>query len=303
MDPLDGSRFVRKEPIRSVSGEAEDALESILRLTDGIFDHLSVFGQFAETTARGAIAGNTAAIDVASAAERLRRAEEELWEAYCGLRRKRAAYVSKQMQSGPANTTGLKLHIGSANCLIEDWINIDAGGADLALNVNWGLPFSDGSVDFIYSSHMLEHLRYSDQAPVFVRELHRVLRKDGIARLVVPDLRKLLTAYVAKDREFFSARQRFYPISDGFMHEGVATLDYILLYCGVGPHTLNYNHKFGYDADTLCKLLCQAGFANARESAFQESASVELRVDNCSFDARAELNDGQHFSLFVEAVK
>ena len=305
LDPSDTSRFTRKELALIDGVGAEPILENIVRIADEIFDHVSVLGQFPETTARGAVADPQRMVDLEPETERLRQAQLALWEAYRSLKEKRGSFIRWQLQSKAIDVAAkaLKLHIGSANCMIDGWINIDAGGADLALNVNWGLPFAAGVAQFVYSSHMLEHLRHADQAPVLVREVHRVLTPGGVARFVVPDLRSLLTAYVQRDRAFFSARQKYYPLSDGFLQDGVATLDYILLYCGAGPQSLSYNHKFGYDADTLCQLLRDAGFREAKQSTFQASPHPQLRVDNFSFDARTETDDGRHYSLFVEALK
>jgi SAM-dependent methyltransferase len=45
------------------------------------------------------------------------------------------------------------------------------------------LPFKDGSYDFIFASHVLEHIRDDRKA---IKEIRRVLRPNGIAILSVP---------------------------------------------------------------------------------------------------------------------
>jgi SAM-dependent methyltransferase len=45
------------------------------------------------------------------------------------------------------------------------------------------LPFADGSYDFVFASHVLEHIREDDRA---ISELRRILRPNGIAILPVP---------------------------------------------------------------------------------------------------------------------
>lgn len=87
------------------------------------------------------------------------------------------------------------------------------------------------------------------------------------------------------------------------MNDGVATLDYILLFCGAAPQVLGYNHKFGYDATTLQKLLMNAGFGKVTESTFQGSVHQELRVDDFSYNTQAQHLDSEHYSLFVEVTK
>jgi methyltransferase family protein len=305
LDPNNVARFTRKEPARPKAANNEAVLENVLHLTDEIFGHLSVFEQFGETTSRGANSGARKKLACENERKGLLRAERELWRVYSSLRRTRERFLKEQLKSLgiSGRSRGLKIHIGSAGYIIKDWINIDAGGADLALNVNWGLPFPDNSVSFVYCAHMLEHLRYNDQAPAFVRDILRVLAPGATARFVVPDLRKLLAAYANHDRDFFADRQKSYPLNNGFMNDGVANLDYVLLYSGAGSQALNYNHKFGYDCTTVCKLLLDAGFRRAIESQYQRSSHVELRVDDSSFDAQAERPGGSHFSVFVEANK
>jgi predicted SAM-dependent methyltransferase len=305
IDPGSAARFVRQEPRLAEAQGIEDVLHSVGRLNAEIFEHLSVFEQFPETTSRGARGAAGKKTDARKQRARLLKVERELWEVYRALRGRRAAFVRRQLRALRIDeqSKGLKIHIGCGGRLLRDWVNVDAGGANLALNVNWGLPFPDGSVRFAYSAHLLEHLRYVDQAPVFVRDVHRVLAKGGTVRFAVPDIRKLLVAYADKDRKFFEARRAFYPLKDGFVDEGLATLDYILLFCGAGPQSLNFNHKFGYDFITLRRLLVGAGFEKVIESSFQKSRHRQLRVDDVSYNARAGAQHGHNFSMFVEATK
>ena len=45
------------------------------------------------------------------------------------------------------------------------------------------LPFSAGSYDFVFASHVLEHIQDDDKALI---EIHRILKPGGIAILPVP---------------------------------------------------------------------------------------------------------------------
>ncbi|MEC5152448.1 SAM-dependent methyltransferase [Cryobacterium psychrotolerans] len=282
-----------------------DILDDIARLTDRLFDDLSVLGQSPEATSRGAEGDSLLEVDLSSIRARLARARDELATGYSTLRAAREKFVAEQLEVVRAATrhAPTRLHIGSGGHRLDGWVNIDAGGDDLALNVNWGLPFPDGSVAFVYAAHLLEHMRFRDQAPVLVAEILRVLEPGGTARFVVPDVGRLLEAYVSKDSGFFAARNRFYPLSEGFVADQVATLDYILLFCGADSQTMNFNHKFGYDNITLRKLLIDAGFREATESAYQRSAYPELRVDDYGYNASTTKGENEHFSLFVEASK
>ena len=49
------------------------------------------------------------------------------------------------------------------------------------------MPYSDESVGKIYTSHFIEHIpKY--KGLFFLQECYRVLKIDGVMRLVVPDL-------------------------------------------------------------------------------------------------------------------
>lgn len=311
INPCDPSRFERRRLQANACQRNEKKLENILRIADRVFDDLSVMEQFyagAEGDGRAgehARADRCLKVNMPEVASHLAEAERHLWSALEISAAQRQGFVDRQVaRQAPAKEgQSAKLHLGSAGYLIPGWINVDGGGADLMANLNWGLPFPDASARYIYSSHMLEHLRYGDQAPVFLRDVLRTLEPHGVARFVVPDVRKLLRAYVEKDRNFFSFREEFYRLDPGFLKDGIPTLDYILLFCGAAPQMLSYNHKFGYDSETLCDLLRKAGFARAYESAFQGSEHPELRVDGFSYNTRARDHGEDHYSLFVEAVK
>jgi len=90
----------------------------------------------------------------------------------------------------------LKLHIGCGNLRLGGYVNIDNRpivSVDKILEA-WDLKeFEDGSVGEIYSCHMLEHLE-RDELDRTVREWRRVLRRDGVLRLAVPDMRSIAMA-------------------------------------------------------------------------------------------------------------
>ena len=308
VDPKSKGRFKKRE-LRNHDWDSEVSseiiLENILLLIDQIFDHLSVFEQYSETTSRGAKADKHKLLKNINAKHALIDAYKNLWNSYSILIGERSTFIEDQIKSLKINkaTKGLKIHIGSGGHNLNGWLNIDAGGEDFALNINWGLPFEDQSSRYVYCAHVLEHIRFKDQAPVFVREIYRILENNGVVRFVVPDIRKLMKAYVENDQEFFKVRNEYYPLSEGFLNNGVATLDYILLFCGAGSQLLNYNHKFGYDAVTLCNLLLSSGFSKTKVCEFQSSNFEELRVDDYGYNARAKNDENEHFSLFVEAIK
>ena len=197
-------------------------------------------------------------------------------------------------------TSELKLHIGCGKGLLEGWVNIDVSPAPLSLNVQWGLPFEDGSVRFVFVSHLLEHLFFPRDAKPFLAEIRRVLMPKGVVRIVVPDIEQCIAAYVANDSAFFGNRRETWP----WWPENPTRLEDFLAYAGAGaePAYLFESHKYGYDLETLTRVLTDAGFSEISRSEYMASAHPPLQVDHISAVAGARYGD-KFYSLFVEARK
>lgn len=91
------------------------------------------------------------------------------------------------------------LNLGCGSRFHPDWTNIDfnsTGAHVIAHNLNDGIPFGDASFDVVYQSHILEHFP-KVQAESFLRECCRVLRPQGVLRVVVPDLEQIAINYIA----------------------------------------------------------------------------------------------------------
>ena len=69
---------------------------------------------------------------------------------------------------------------------------------------------------------------------------------------------------------------------------------------GAEPAYLFESHKYGYDFETLSRVLTDAGFGAVVRSNYMESAHEALRVDDISAVANAKYGD-RYYSLFVEA--
>lgn len=199
-----------------------------------------------------------------------------------------------------ARSHGLKLHIGCGKGHLPGWINVDVHPAPLALNVMRGLPFGDGAATHVFVSHLLEHLYYPRDVQPFLAELHRVLAPGGIVRIVVPDIEQCIAAYASRDAAFFASRRETWP----WWPENPTRLEDFLAYAGAGPEPayLFESHKYGYDFETLQRVLQEAGFAAVVASGYMGSTHAELRVDDVSAVARATYGD-RHYSLFVEATR
>jgi hypothetical protein len=212
-------------------------------------------------------------------------------------RRSRTQAQLESLGIDPASK-GLQLHIGCGTGHLPGWINIDVHPAPLAMNVLWCLPFPDRSVSRVFVSHMLEHLFFPRDVLFFLGELKRVMAPGSVARIVVPDIGQCIAAYESNDRSFFASRRETWS----WWPEGTTRLQDFLNYAGAGPEPAHLfeAHKYGYDFETLEKVLLDAGFECIRESAYMGSEDPLLRVDDISAVASARYGD-RHYSLFVEA--
>jgi predicted SAM-dependent methyltransferase len=146
------------------------------------------------------------------------------------------------------------------------------------------IPHASGTVDVIYSSHMIEHL-VRDDAWAFLVECHRVLRPGGRLRLVVPDLHLLAHQYLeCGDADNFLGHLQFETDRPAGL---LAKLKW-LLFGGRGHHWM-------YDARSLGALLEEAGFV--------EVETMEPGQTRIPDPGGLDLRERQINSVYLEAVR
>jgi SAM-dependent methyltransferase len=120
-------------------------------------------------------------------------------------------------------------------------------------DVSKRIPLPEKSVDLLYTCHMLEHLDRQD-ARVFLREAHRVLRPGGTLRVVVPDIAHKVAEYLEhKDADqFIEATLMCQPRPRTFGQR--------VRFFFTGPR----HHNWMYDGASLSKLLGANGFTSAK---------------------------------------
>lgn len=90
------------------------------------------------------------------------------------------------------------LNVGCGRRFHPDWTNIDLVASSPEVreyDLRKGLPYPDGSFDAVYHSHVLEHLDPTS-AEAMLRECVRVLKPEGVLRIVVPDLEGIAQEYL-----------------------------------------------------------------------------------------------------------
>ena len=88
----------------------------------------------------------------------------------------------------------MKLNLGCGGTKLEGWVNIDRNPGyepDVIADVRQ-LPFSDGEVEEIFASHILEHFGYEENV---LGEWSRVLCPGGRITVIVPDVESVYAAW------------------------------------------------------------------------------------------------------------
>ena len=198
------------------------------------------------------------------------------------------------------NSSEIKVNIGSGLSGITGWHNIDnsptvtlsripvvnrflktpAWPRDVKrYDVRNGLPFADGTVRYIYSSHTFEHFSHEESLAI-TKDCYRALVPGGVLRIVVPDLGLIVREYLTDTSP--SAAQTL--ISRLSLSHSIHDV--------IHPGS---NHSQMFDGKALVHLLKEAGFNGPAVSAFGKSAIPEV--------AQLDLEARRRESLYVEAVK
>ena len=155
-------------------------------------------------------------------------------------------------------TTKLHLHLGCGTKYLPGFVNVDGNlvrKIDMWPDLRNSLPFPAETVSSIYASHVLERF-YPDELKRLLREGHRVLRRGGGLRVVVPDMGQAVRAYVEGRSDHFFDFPRACRSLGGKLSN--------LLFCEGG-------HRQGLDFSYLEELLQDAGFAAVRRLGALES--------------------------------
>jgi predicted SAM-dependent methyltransferase len=100
-----------------------------------------------------------------------------------------------------------KLHFGSGPDIKPGFVNIDFNSqADIFLDARNWLNIRSNSIEYIYSSHFVEHLEHHELI-AHLNECYRVLDRGGILRIGVPDFPKVFRSYCNGDKEWLEVRR------------------------------------------------------------------------------------------------
>jgi predicted SAM-dependent methyltransferase len=176
----------------------------------------------------------------------------------------------------------MKLHLGCGKRDFgSEWVHIDQCEFPHVTHKDvTKLPFDDGSCDLIYASHLLEYFDREEAAHV-LKEWYRVLGKDGILRLAVPDFEAMCNLY----------------ITPGYF------LDRFLgpLYGKMGDPPIY--HKTVYDFRSLKSLLQEVGFKEVVNYNWSDTDHSNFDDHSQAYIPHMDKDKGTLISLNVEASK
>jgi SAM-dependent methyltransferase len=175
-----------------------------------------------------------------------------------------------------------RLNWGCGNSSQRGWINSDIKalpGVQVACDIRKGLPIESDTIDYATSVHALSELSYGELIPA-LKELRRVLKPEGVLRLVVPDLFKGVEAFRAGDRDYFA-------VEDEEVERLGSKLAVQLVWYG-------YIRSI-FTPDFIEELLLKAGFSSVAHCEFKQTRSRWSEI--------VELDNRERESLFIEATK
>jgi predicted SAM-dependent methyltransferase len=153
-------------------------------------------------------------------------------------------------------------------------------------------PFVDGAFDVAYSEHFIEHVPPA-AAVRWLREIRRLLRPGGFARLSTPDLRRYVAGYLDPDGPFFAGRMRARSETGGIRESGLPDTPAFMM----NRIFMSYGHQWVWDLDELRAAAVEAGFdaGAVTECSFQEGRAPAV--------ARMDRPERADESLYVEIAR
>lgn len=159
------------------------------------------------------------------------------------------------------------------------------------------LPFPDNSADYIYCSQVIEHLFFYDLSK-FLSECSRVLKPNGVIRILTPDLNKIINLYQTRNLVRFEEND---GLSSKYSADHLNLVFYPRSWVSRYKRTrlvrimdaIPEQHKYVFDFETLSSLLLESGFKVVNEVATEAS----------KFPEAGQLDKYQAISLQIEAKK
>jgi len=166
-----------------------------------------------------------------------------------------------------------KLQIGAQHNVLKGWLNTDLypmSSEVVFLDATKPFPFEDGTFDYIFCEHLIEHLTYKD-GQFMLRECYRILKPGGRIRIATPDLETLIGLYTKEKTDM--QRRYIQWTMDQFLSDiGVPNEVFVINNAFRG-----WGHQFIYDRTTLQCALEEVAFVDVVCYALDESDDENFR--------------------------
>lgn len=182
-------------------------------------------------------------------------------------RRRRLSRARKQVVEIGNAGTDISLDLGGGDRRgANGWLTVDVThNCDLYWDLRLGIPFADGRVSRIYSSHMFEHLTYQE-GQLLLDECFRVLKPGGSISIVVPNAGMYIEGYLGHrelPEEFFGWEPAYNRTTR------IDALNYVAYMAG--------EHKYMFDQENLLHILAAKGFINVSSRPFDPETDMAER--------------------------
>jgi predicted SAM-dependent methyltransferase len=160
-----------------------------------------------------------------------------------------------------------KLHIGCGSLHFDGWINVDLNdgpNVDIVWNVTRPFPTPDGTCQYVYSEHFLEHMLVEDGVR-FLRDCHRVLMPGGVLRIAMPSVAEPV-------RQYYEDDWREKPWMEKYGYTWIRTRAEL-----INIAFRHWGHQWLYDREELHRRLKEAGFQAIEDVEWGQSTYEELR--------------------------
>ena len=184
----------------------------------------------------------------------------------------------------------------------------------LVYDLSKGIPFGSNSIDVVYHSHLMEHID-RENVKDFLIEVKRVLKPNGIHRIVVPDFYLLCTKYIenfklcSEDKEVSLNHDNYIGniIEQSVRKEASGTskqnffMRYIENIILGDARKRGETHQWMYDKINLSNILAEVGFSQIKQKSFLKSDIKDW--NSYGLDTDDSENEYKPGSLYIESRK
>jgi len=185
------------------------------------------------------------------------------------------------------------INLGCGNSYKANFINVDFYGTkniDYGIDLRFPFKIESNSINGIFSEHTLEHLSHHEVEKA-LSECYRILKTNGIIRIIVPDLSIFIEKYCTNDDVWF---QKWHDLvlKDPCRHY---MRKYFTKMFAINFTASYYFHKSCWDFESLKKALSIHGFTNIKKCDYNVGTQ-ELLIDSDSEDRKL-------VSIYIEGKK